>query len=130
MTQKTKPLLIWTFLRAAKPRLGSRFVKSKLVPHQALFTTHKTEFHMLSHFTHVWNTSYGRTSLFVGLDCPFLLLSPRQIFLLLFNCYLWKDITILTLLHSSQQESCLLTNVNWSVSIKRKNAIPSDWLNK
>lgn len=48
----------------------------------------------------------------------------------LFQCYWWKDITVLTLLHSSQQESCLLTNVNWSVSTERKNAIQSDWLNK
>lgn len=43
MTQKTKLSLIWIFLTAAKPRQGSRSVKRKLVPHQALSTTtHKT----------------------------------------------------------------------------------------
>lgn len=43
VTWKTKLLLIRTFLTAAKPRLGSRFAKSKLVPHQALLTTtHET----------------------------------------------------------------------------------------
>lgn len=43
MTQKTQLLLIWTFLTAAVPRLGSTFEMSKLVPQQApLTTTHET----------------------------------------------------------------------------------------
>lgn len=57
MTQKTKLSLIWIFLRAAKPRLGSRFVKSKLVPHQTLLTTtHKTMSSTCSAISHAFGT--------------------------------------------------------------------------
>lgn len=126
---KTKLLLIWTFLTAAKPTLLSGFVRSNLVPHQALFPTPQDWAPcVLSFHIHLECTIWQK-QLTCGAGLPFSSLTHRH-FSLLFPCYLWKDITILTLLHSSQQGSCLLANVNCSVSTKRKNAIPSDWLNK
>lgn len=130
MTWKTKLLLIWAFLAAAKPRLGSRFVKRELVSQQApLTTTHKT-MSSRCYFTYIWITLYGKSSLFVELDSLFLLLHTKAFFFSFSTLICGKTLqsSHYCILHS-KNPVCLQTSTGL-LAQKGKNAIPSDYLNK